>query len=185
MKLRHEPLPGLLEIELTVHGDERGSFTETHNRDVLAALGVDTTFVQDNESWSADAGVVRGLHLQLGAAAQGKLIRVLRGRIFDVAVDLRPDSSTYLRHATVELAGEDPMMFWIPAGFAHGFCTLEPDTIVAYKVDAPYEPTSERTIAFDDPSLAIPWPVTREAAQLSAKDAAAGPFAELRAEVER
>lgn len=183
MKLRNEPLPGLLEIEMVVHGDARGSFTETHNRDKLAALGVDTAFVQDNESWSADAGVVRGLHLQIGASAQGKLIRVLRGRIFDVAVDLRPDSPTFLQHATLELAAGEPVLFWVPRGFAHGFCTLEPDTVVTYKVDAPYDPDAERSIAFDDPELDIDWPIDRTAATLSGKDAAAPSLAELRAEV--
>ncbi|MEL0075691.1 MAG: dTDP-4-dehydrorhamnose 3,5-epimerase [Ilumatobacter sp.] len=168
MKLLREPLPGLLEFELTIHGDDRGSFQETFNRATLAGFGVDLDVMQDNESWSASRGTIRGLHLQTGEAAQGKLIRVTRGRVLDVALDL---------------SDETPRLFWIPAGFAHGFCTLEDDTVMTYKVDAPYDPAAERTIRFDDPELGIDWPIDRAEAVLSDKDAVAAPLSAYLAEV--
>jgi len=183
MKLLREPLPGLLEFELTIHGDDRGSFQETFNRATLAGFGVDLDVMQDNESWSASQGTIRGLHLQTGEAAQGKLIRVTRGRVLDVALDLRPDSPTHLQHVAIELSDETPRLFWIPAGFAHGFCTLEDDTVVTYKVDAPYDPAAERTIRFDDPALGIDWPIDRADAVLSDKDAVAAPLSTYLAEV--
>lgn len=182
MKLINEHLPGLLEFEITVHGDGRGSFRETFNRGTFAELGVALDIVQDNESWSATRGTIRGLHLQTGDDAQGKLVRVTRGRVLDVAVDLRPDSPTHLQHATVELDAATPRLFWIPAGFAHGFCTLEDDTVVNYKVDVPYAPGAERTIRFDDPELGIAWPVDRADAVLSDKDADAAPLSTYLAE---
>mgnify|MGYP005672809507 FL=1 len=183
MKLLREPLPGLLEFEFAIHVDDRGSFQETFNRASLAGFDLDLDVMQDNESWSARRGTIRGLHLQTGEAAQGKLIRVTRGRVLDVAIDLRPDSPTYLQHVAIELSDEAPRLFWIPAGFAHGFCTLEDDTVMTYKVDAPYDAAAERTIRFDDPELGIDWPIDRADAVLSDKDAVAAPLSAYLAEV--
>lgn len=180
MELIDKPLPGLLEIKTRIHGDLRGSFAETFNRRAFAELGIDVDFVQDNESYSAKMGTVRGLHLQLEPHAQGKLVRVLTGSIFDVAVDLRPDSSTYSQHVGIELSSGDGRMFWIPAGFAHGFCTLRDDTTVTYKVTDFYNPSAERSIRWDDTELEIEWPVSPDAAVLSDKDAAAPSFADFK-----
>lgn len=179
MKLLAEPVPGVLELKARVFADNRGSFSETFSRRTMAGLGVDVEFVQDNESFSAGRGTVRGLHLQVDPSAQGKLVRVLRGRIFDVAVDLRADSPTYLQHASIELVAGDARAFWIPTGFAHGFCTLTDDTVVAYKVTDFYDPNAERSIRFDDPDLSIDWPVDPSDAVLSDKDAAAGTLADF------
>ena len=149
----------------------------------MAEFGVDLEFCQDNESFSSSSGTVRGLHLQVEPHAQGKLVRVLRGAIFDVAVDLRPDSPTFAQHISVELTAEDDRTFWFPAGFAHGFCTLADDTLVGYKVTAFYEPHAERSIRFDDPDLGIDWPVDSASAVLSDKDASAPSFADFLAEM--
>jgi dTDP-4-dehydrorhamnose 3,5-epimerase len=151
-------------------GDARGWFSETYNREAFAAAGLDIDFVQDNESESAEAGTVRGLHFQSAPHAQTKLVRVINGAILDVAVDIRPDSPTYGRHVAVELSAEDPTQLLIPAGFAHGFCTLKPNTRVAYKVNALYAPSHDHGILWNDPELAIAWPVGADSAILSAKD---------------
>ncbi len=177
MEVIDEPLPGLLELEVKIHADGRGSFSETFNRREFAKLGIDVEFVQDNESHSALTGTVRGLHLQLEPNAQGKLVRVLHGSIFDVAVDLRPESPTYRRHCGIELRSGDGRLFWLPAGFAHGFCTTSDDAVVAYKVTDFYNPGAERSIRWNDADLGIDWPVSSEAAVLSAKDDAAPSFA--------
>ena len=152
-------------------GDTRGYFCETWNKARLAAQGINIDFVQDNESSSARVGTVRGLHLQKPPNAQAKLVRVLRGRIYDVAVDLRHASPTYGQHVGVELSSHNGLQLLVPIGFAHGFCTLEPDTVIAYKVSAPYAPQDDMGIAWDDPDLAIAWPVAPGAALLSDKDA--------------
>ena len=178
MELLNEPLPGVLELRARVFQDQRGAFSETFSRRTMADFGVDLEFVQDNESYSATRGTVRGLHLQVDPHAQGKLIRVLQGAIFDVAVDLRPDSPTFRRHTAVELVAGDGRAFWMPAGFAHGFCTLTDDTVVTYKVTDFYAPESERSIRFDDPDLGIAWPDAAADAVLSDKDAAAPSFAD-------
>ena len=161
--------------------DERGYFSETYNIQVAAELGVPDVFVQDNESLSGPAGTVRGLHFQRDPFAQGKLVRAITGAMIDVAVDIRVSSPTFGRHVSVRLDAESGRQFWVPAGFAHGFYTLEPDTLVAYKVTALYDKPSERAIRFDDPDLAIEWPNRGADAVLSAKDAAAPSFAELKA----
>lgn len=175
----HEPLPGVKLIELESFADGRGSFTETFNRAKMALLGVDHEFVQDNESVSEKEGTVRGIHLQLPPHAQGKLIRVTRGRIFDVAVDLRPASATYGESCHVVLDEHDTRLFWIPPGFGHGFCTLSPRTVVNYKVTALYAPESDRSVLWDDPSLGIDWPISPDLAVLSEKDATALPLSQL------
>ena len=179
MELLNEPLPGVLELRARIFADSRGSFSETFSRRTMAGFGIDLEFCQDNESFSSSSGTVRGLHLQVEPHAQGKLVRVLHGAIFDVAVDIRPDSPTFGQHTSVELGAGDNRAFWFPAGFAHGFCTLTDNTVVAYKVTALYEPYAERSIRFDDPDLGIDWPVDSADAVLSDKDAAAPSFADF------
>lgn len=151
-------------------GDERGFFSETYRYAKFAEHGIDAVFVQDNQSLSVHAGVVRGLHYQLPPFAQHKLVRVTRGAIFDVAVDIRRNSPTFGRHVTVTLSAENWRQMFVPIGFAHGFCTLEPDTEVIYKVSADYAPEHERGIRWDDPALGIAWPISADAAILSEKD---------------
>jgi len=150
--------------------DPRGYFAETYNARTFAENGIDAVFVQDNQSLSRPAGTIRGLHYQIAPHAQGKLVRVLRGSVFDVAVDIRRGSPHFGRFASATLTAAGGEQIWVPAGFAHGFCTLEPDTEVAYKVTALYAPECDRGIAWDDVDLAIPWPVDCDAAMLSDKD---------------
>lgn len=152
--------------------DSRGFFSEVFNRQALRDANIDLDFVQDNHSLSVEPGTVRGLHFQKPPRAQGKLVRVVRGRILDVAVDLRRGSPTYRRHVSAELSADNWMQLWIPAGFAHGFCTLEPNTEVLYKTTDYYSPQDDAGIAWDDPELAVSWPVTKSQAVLSDKDAA-------------
>lgn len=159
--------------------DERGFFSETYNRRELAALGIEAEFVQDNHSFSATKGVVRGLHFQVSPHAQGKLIRVARGAIFDVALDIRRGSPTYGRHVSAVLTGENWVQVWIPIGFAHGFCALEPNTEVLYKTTDYFSRECSRGIAWDDPALGIDWPVHRREAILSDADRNCPVFADL------
>ena len=150
--------------------DTRGFFVETWNSAALAAAGIAIDFCQDNLSLSRPVGTVRGLHFQRPPLAQAKLVSVLAGRILDVAVDLRRGSPTYGKHVTTELTAEGGEQFVIPIGFAHGFCTLEPDTLVAYKVSAPYSALHDSGLLWNDPALGIDWPVGSEQAILSDKD---------------
>jgi dTDP-4-dehydrorhamnose 3,5-epimerase len=152
------------------HGDERGFFCETYSRRALRAAGITCDFVQDNHSLSRPRGVVRGLHFQIPPYEQDKLVRVTRGAILDVAVDLRHGSPTFGRHVTAVITAAEATQLFVPAGFAHGFCTLEEDTEVLYKVSAYYAPAHDRGLAWDDPALAIDWPVEPDAAILSDKD---------------
>lgn len=172
-------IPAVKIITTRRFGDERGFFTETWNRRRFAEAGIDLDFVQDNHSLSGPAGTVRGLHFQSPPFAQDKLVRVVRGRILDVAVDIRRSSPTYGRHVAVELSAENGRQLLVPVGFAHGFCTLEPETEVVYKVTAYYAPEHDHGLAFDDPDLAIDWPVARAAAILSGKDRTHPRLAEL------
>ena len=151
--------------------DTRGFFVETWNAKSFATVA-DAAFVQDNSSLSRPIGTLRGLHFQTEPFAQGKLVRVLRGRILDVAVDIRRSSPTFGRHVAVELSAEDGRQLWIPPGFAHGFVTREPDTEVAYKVTAFYDKASDAGILWNDPALSIDWGVSGAAAVLSDKDRA-------------
>ncbi len=160
-------------------GDHRGFFLETYSVRDFAALGIGEVFVQDNHSLSREVGTVRGLHFQLPPHAQAKLVRVLRGAVLDVAVDLRRGSPSYGQHVAVELSAANAHQLYVPAGFAHGFCTLEPMTEVAYKVTADYSPDADGGIAWDDPDLGIEWPVVRHDAVLSDKDSRLPRFAEL------
>ena len=152
------------------HADERGYFSEVVRRDRLIEAGIDLTVVQENHSLSRAPGTLRGLHFQVGAAAQAKLVRCPHGRILDVAVDLRRASPTFGRHVVAELSGDNWAQVYIPAGFAHGFCTLEPGSEVIYLVDAPYDPAAERGVRYDDPDLAIGWPRGLGPLTLSPKD---------------
>jgi dTDP-4-dehydrorhamnose 3,5-epimerase len=160
-------------ITPAIHRDDRGFFSEVYSRAALRACGLDSEFVQDNHALSRAKNVVRGLHCQVAPFAQGKLVRVTRGAVYDVAVDVRRGSPTYGRHVAVVLSEDNWRQVWIPPGFAHGYCTLRPDTELLYKVTAPYAPAYERTIAWNDPALAIAWPVAEAQAILSAKDASA------------
>jgi dTDP-4-dehydrorhamnose 3,5-epimerase len=162
-------LPGALIIEPRVFGDDRGFFMETWNVATFADAGLNLTFVQDNHSRS-QKGVLRGLHFQ-NPGAQGKLVRVTRGAVFDVAVDLRKSSPTFGKWLGVELSAQNQRMFWVPEGFAHGFLTLEDDTDFLYKCTAPYAPQSEHTLTWDDPAVAIAWPVMGLYPIVSEKDA--------------
>ena len=157
-------------IEPTVHGDDRGYFVETFRADKLEEfLGYKINFCQDNESKSS-RGVLRGLHYQLAPAAQTKLVRVIQGRVLDVAVDIRKGSPTFGKHVAVELTAQNKRQLLVPRGFAHGFVVLEDDTIFAYKVDNYYSPENDRGILFSDDALNINWQVAHEELNLSAKD---------------
>ncbi len=179
--MQFEPLhiPGPVLVRPAKLEDARGFFSETYNARLFREAGLPTAFVQDNHSFSAAAGVVRGLHFQLPPRAQGKLVRVVRGAVLDVAVDLRRGSPSFGQYVAVELSAANWRQLWIPVGFAHGFCTLEPDTEVIYKVTDFYDAASERGLAWDDPDLAIPWPVAPADAILSDKDRRQPRLAEL------
>lgn len=169
MNVNETGLPGVLILEPKVFGDERGFFMESYNRRVFAELGLPTDFVQDNHSRSA-RGVLRGLHYQI-QQPQGKLVRVVRGAVYDVAVDLRRSSPTFGRWEGVELSEENRRMLWIPPGFAHGFLVLSDYADFLYKTTDFYAPEHERCIAWNDPAIGIAWPFEGEPV-LSAKDQA-------------
>lgn len=181
MKVTETGIEGLKIIEPDVFHDERGYFVETYNAERYAAHGITQTFVQDNESLS-QKGVVRGLHWQTGAASQAKLVRVVRGAVLDVAVDLRKDSPTYGRHFAVELTGENKKQYLVPRGFAHGFIVLEDDIVFAYKCDNTYCKEAERGMRFDDSALGIEWPDVGVPLVLSEKDRALPLFREIEPE---
>lgn len=172
MKVERLSIPDVLLLTPPRHGDERGFFSEVFHAGRMAQAGVAGPFVQDNHSLSRDRGVVRGLHCQIGPNAQGKLVRCVRGAIWDVAVDARRGSPTFGHHVAAEITAENWTQIWVPVGFLHGFCTLLPDTEVIYKVTAPYDRDAERGAAWDSPELGIPWPVAPEEAVLSDKDRA-------------
>lgn len=173
------PLAGPLLVSVRRFADARGVFTETYSRRDFAAIGIPDEFVQDNQSMSVASGTVRGLHFQIQPHAQGKLVRVPRGRVLDVAVDLRATSPSFGQHIAAELSAENGLMLWVPPGFAHGFVTREPDTEVAYKVTALYAPDCDRSLAWDDPALAIDWGLAPAEAVLSDKDRGAPRLADL------
>lgn len=179
MKIIETAIPGLLEIEPRVFGDDRGYFYESYNKQAFQAAGIEPEFVQDNQSFSSK-GVLRGLHFQNPPYAQGKLVRVIQGAVLDVAVDIRKNSPTYGQHHAVKLTGENKKMFWIPPGFAHGFLTLENDTIFAYKCTELYNKESEGAILWNDPELNINWNI--ENPLVSEKDQNAPKFNALKSE---
>jgi len=150
--------------------DDRGAFTETWVEPRWRAQGVDGAFVQDNESRSIRAGTIRGIHFQAPPHAQGKLVRCIAGRILDYAIDLRAGSPTYGTHVSAELSADNGRQLWVPEGFGHAFVTLEPETVVAYKVTSLYAPDADGGIIWDDPDLGIDWPLPADGPTLSAKD---------------
>ena len=170
MKVIETYIAGLKIIEPDVFHDERGYFVESYNAERYAAAGIKEVFVQDNESKSS-YGVVRGLHFQRPPYAQAKLVRVVKGRVLDVAVDLREGSPTYGKHFSVELSDENHRMLFIPRGFAHGFSVLSEEVVFQYKCDNYYHPESEGAIAWNDPDLGIDWGIPEDKVVLSAKDA--------------
>lgn len=176
MNIIETPIPGLLEIVPKVFGDDRGYFYESYNKALFENFGIDLEFVQDNQSLS-NKGVLRGLHFQNPPYAQGKLVRVIQGAVLDVVVDIRKGSPTYGKHHKVLLSGENKLMFWVPPGFAHGFATLEDQTIFSYKCTNLYNKESEGSVLWNDPALGIDWGV--ENPLLSEKDKEAKPLADL------
>ena len=176
--VRHA-IPDVVKIYPPKFGDQRGFFSEVYKRDAFREAGIDVDWVQDNQSFSAEKGTVRGLHFQAPPVEQDKLVRVIRGSIYDVAVDIRRGSPTYGQWVGVTLSTGDWNQLLVPAGFAHGFMTLEPDCEVLYKVSAPYSRDAEGAIRWDDPDLAIEWPDIRCAPTLSEKDEAAPAFADF------
>ena len=178
LEVRDLGLDGVREIVPKKHGDVRGFFSETYNSRTFADAGLDIAFCQDNHSLSRAPGVLRGLHYQLPPRAQDKLVRVIRGAVFDVAVDIRQGSPTFGQWTGLEVSAEKWNQILVPKGFAHGFVTLRPDTEVIYKVSDFYSPEHDRAIRFDDPAIAIDWPVDKDAVTLSEKDAAAPLLAE-------
>jgi len=171
MQITKTALDGVVMLSPKKFGDQRGFFSETYNKRTLTDAGIDLEFVQDNHSLSVEVGVVRGLHFQSPPFAQDKLVRVVRGRILDVAVDLRQKSPTFKQHVAVELSDTDWNQLLVPIGFAHGFVTLEPNTEVIYKVTNYYSPANDLGIRWNDPTIGIAWPVSPENAILSTKDA--------------
>jgi dTDP-4-dehydrorhamnose 3,5-epimerase len=172
-------IPGPLILEPRVFGDDRGFFMESWNAQAFARVGLDLTFVQDNHSRS-QKGVLRGMHFQ-NPGPQGKLVRVVRGAVFDAVVDLRRSSPTFGKWTGVVLSAENKRMFWVPEGFAHGFLTLEDDTDFLYKCTAPYAREHEASLAWDDPTVGIEWPLDGIELKLSAKDAVGVPLADVKA----
>ena len=170
MNIKSLAIPEVRILQPRRFDDERGFFSETWNRRTLRDAGVELDFVQDNHSLSRAQGTVRGLHYQAPPFAQDKLVRVVRGRILDVAVDLRRGSPSYGRHVSAEIGADQGHQILVPQGFAHGFCTLEPDTEVIYKVTGYFSPQHDLGILWNDPELEISWPVETNAAVLSEKD---------------
>ncbi len=170
MEVRELGISGVKLITPKRWRDERGFFSETYSVDAFRAAGVWVDFVQDNHSLSSSSGTIRGLHFQIAPFEQAKLVRVTRGRILDVAVDLRRSSPSYKQHLGVELSAENWSQLFIPTGFAHGFCTLTPDAEVVYKVSSRYSHDHDRGVRWNDPALNINWPVSEGCALLSSKD---------------
>jgi dTDP-4-dehydrorhamnose 3,5-epimerase len=175
MQIRRLALEGVIEVIPHKFGDARGFFSETYSRKSFADAGIDIEWVQDNQSFSAEKSVLRGLHFQVAPFAQDKLVRILHGSIFDVVVDLRSGSPTYGKWLSCVLSSDAWNQLLVPKGFAHGFVTLEPNVEVLYKVSAPYSPSCDRAIRWNDPAIGIEWPLEGREPVLSAKDAAA-PF---------
>ena len=179
MQVQKFAIPDVLLLTPTKHGDSRGFFSEVYNRRTLAAVGVHAEFVQDNHSFSADLGTVRGLHFQAPPHAQSKLVRVVRGSVYDVALDVRCGSPTYGGHVATVLSAETGGQLFVPAGFAHGLMTLEADTEVIYKVSAYYAPSHDQGVFWDDEALGIEWPIPAARTKVSDRDRAQPRFAQL------
>lgn len=180
MKVTATEIPEVLIIEPQIFGDDRGFFLESFNHKAFAeAVGKDVQFVQDNHSRSSE-GVLRGLHYQL-ARPQGKLVRVVQGAVFDVAVDMRKSSKNFGKWVGLELSAQNKKQLWVPAGFAHGFLVLSDSADFLYKTTEYYDPSSERAVLWNDPDIGVKWPSQATAPKLSVKDAAASPFRQAEA----
>ncbi len=179
LKFEETSLPGVFVVTPSVHRDSRGAFAETFRTDRFEERFPGVRFVQDNHAVSAVVGTLRGLHFQVPPRAQGKLVRCVRGKVRDVAVDIRVGSPTFGRHVAIELSADDWRQVWVPPGFAHGYCTLEPDSEIEYKVTDFWSREHERAIAFDDPDLGIDWGVPASQAFLKEADRAAPRLREL------
>jgi len=179
MEVLPQAISDVLVLKPKRFGDARGYFVESYNRRVMAANGLDFDFLQDNTSLSAQRGTIRGLHFQTAPSQQTKLLNVLRGAILDIVVDIRVGSPSYGKHVGVELSEENGLQLLVPRGFAHGFCTLVPDTMVQYKVDNFYDPKADAGLLWNDAALGIAWPVTAEEAILTDKDRKHPTLAEL------
>jgi dTDP-4-dehydrorhamnose 3,5-epimerase len=183
LELRPLGIDGVIEIIPTKFGDARGYFAETYTRSSFHAAGITQDWVQDNQSFSLEKGVLRGLHFQVSPFAQDKLIRVLRGSIFDVAVDIRKDSPTFGRWVSCTISAAAFNQLLVPKGFAHGFVTLEAETEVLYKVSAPYAAACDQSIFYADPAIGIAWPLPTSGPILSDKDSKAPQLADIIADV--
>ena len=172
MQITPLPIADIYLIKPGRFSDARGYFCETYRRDLLKEAGIEVEFVQDNESLSVSSGTVRGLHYQAPPCAQAKLVRVLAGSVLDVALDIRIGSPTYAKHVATTLSAENGEQLFIPEGFAHGFCSLSDNTVLAYKLSAYYSREHEYGVLWNDPDLALPWPVSAADAVLSDKDSA-------------
>lgn len=179
MQITDTALPDVKLIQPVRHGDSRGYFSEVYREDALNKAGVHIDFVQDNQSMSAPVGVLRGLHFQTPPMAQAKLIRVIAGSIIDVAVDIRRGSPTYGKHVAYVLSAAEGNQLLVPEGFAHGFCTLEPDTTVIYKVNRYYSPENDRGLLWNDPALGIDWPIAADEIITNPRDGRWPSLAEL------
>ena len=179
MEVEALEIPEVKRVTPARFGDARGYFSETYNAKAFGKAGIDCTFVQDNESLSAQKGTLRGLHYQAPPFAQAKLVRVLKGAILDVAVDARKGSPSFGKWVSAELSAENGAQLFVPAGFLHGFLTLEPDTYVAYKVDNYYDKASDGAVKWDDPDLAIDWGENVSNVTTSDKDASAQSWQEF------
>ena len=179
MQFREFDLRGAVEIRPNKHEDHRGYFSEVFRLNEFTEHAGQADFVQDNQSLSVVTGTVRGLHFQSNPAAQGKLVRCIAGRLFDVAVDLRSGSPTYGRWLSVILTPEEMNQLWIPVGFAHGFCSLEPNSIISYRCTEYYSPEHDLGVAWDDPDIGIDWPDVADPETLSGKDRVQPSLAEL------
>ena len=172
-------ISGPIEVTPRKIEDERGYFSEIFRLSSFREHAGDIEFVQDNQSLSVKTGTVRGIHFQSHPAAQGKLVRCLAGRLVDVAVDLRADSPTYGRWISVTLSPSENNQLWVPVGFGHGFCTLEPNTVISYRVTSYYSPENDKGVAWDDPEIGIEWPDVADPSTLSEKDRTQPPLASL------
>lgn len=171
MRLLNTSLDSVLIIEPVIHSDDRGYFVETYHKNKLEGLGLKYDFVQDNQSLSVRTGTVRGFHYQLNPKPMTKLVKVLHGAVYDVAVDIRVGSPTFGKYVGVTLTSQNQRQLLIPAGFAHGLCTLAPDTVVTYKIDQFYDPSLDRAFAWNDPAININWSVTNPIVSQKDRDA--------------
>jgi len=183
MKTHIQSIPGIVLIEPKRFEDNRGWFSETWNATRMAEIGIEENFVQDNHSYSRKAGTIRGLHCQVGQYAQGKLVSCVKGQIWDVAVDIRAGSPTFGKYVAAILSACNGHQLWIPPGFLHGFCTMENDCEVIYKVTSQYHKESERGVIWNDSEIGLPWPIEPENAVISEKDMSMPKLAEIKKEM--